>query len=159
MNHRKSAPYQPFSPPICSIDSHTFSIGASVITSRRSLKIISPAHAGSLCAFCHGAVGIAASDQRVSTALAEMRLSANSIALVTSVSPSGGSGIIPFKLFFGSATTSFINEPTNGRARAVGTGVTNPIHKLDSLGVSTGTLIINRFRSPEILANFCIISA
>ena len=62
-------------------------------------------------------------------------------------------------LFAGSATTSLINDPTNGLARAVGTGVTNPIQRLESPGVSTGTLIIHRRGSPESFANFCIMSA
>ncbi|CAB4573651.1 unannotated protein [freshwater metagenome] len=62
-------------------------------------------------------------------------------------------------LFAGSATTSLISDPTSGLASAVGTGVTNPIHKLDSFGVNTGTLMIHRFRKPDSFANFCIMSA
>ena len=52
-----------------------------------------------------------------------------------------------------------MSEPTSGRARAVGTGVTKPIHKLDSPGVNTGTRIIQRFFNPDNFANFCIMSA
>ena len=62
-------------------------------------------------------------------------------------------------LLAGSATTSLMSEPTNGRASAVGTGVTNPIHKLDNPGVNTGTLMIHRFFNPDNFANFCIMSA
>ena len=100
-----------------------------------------------------------ASDHLVETLLSDVLVNANSIAPATSIKPSGGNGIILLIDFAGSATTSEINEPTNGRANAVGTGVTNPIHSEDNPGVSTGTLIIQRLRSPEILANFCIISA
>ena len=81
------------------------------------------------------------------------------IALSTFSKPSAGFGIKVSILFFGSATTSLINEPTSGLASAVGTGVTSPIHKLDSSGVSTGTLIIHRRGRPDSLANFCIMSA
>ena len=42
-------------------------------------------------------------------------------------------------LFFESATTSLIKDSTSGRAKEVGTGVTKPIQRLDSLGVRTGT--------------------
>ena len=52
-----------------------------------------------------------------------------------------------------------MSEPTSGRASAVGTGVTSPIHKLDSSGVNTGTLIIHLRGKPDSLANFCIMSA
>ena len=76
-----------------------------------------------------------------------------------SVNPSGGRAITSLMLFAGSATTSLINEPTSGRANAVGTGVTNPIHKLESPGVNTGILIIIRFFNPDNFANFYIMSA
>jgi len=158
-HHKKSEPYQPVSPPICSIERQTQSIGASVTTSRLSFKIISPAQSGSLCAFCQGAVGAVASDQRVSTWLLEVRVKARLIAVVTSINPSAGFGTIASILFFGSATVSFIKEPTSGLASAVGTGVTKPIQRLESFGVRTGTLIIQRRRNPEQAANFCIISA
>ena len=62
-------------------------------------------------------------------------------------------------LFAGSATTSLMSEPTSGRANAVGTGVTKPIHKLDRPGVRTGIFTMMRFLSPDNFANFCIISA
>ena len=76
-----------------------------------------------------------------------------------SVNPSGGRAITSLILFAGSATTSLINEPTSGRARAVGTGVTKPIHKLESPGVNTGIFIMMRFFNPDTFANFCIMSA
>ena len=53
--------------------------------------------------------------------------------------PSGGGGMSASTLLFLSATTSLMSEPTNGRARDVGTGVTRPIHKLERFGVNTGT--------------------
>ena len=130
-----------------------------MIVSRRSRKTISPAQSGSPWAFCHGAVGIAASDQRVSTPWVVIIESANEIAVSTSIRPSAGFGINASIDFAGSATTSLISDPTNGRASAVGTGVTNPIHKLESPGVNTGTLIIHRFFNPDSFANFCIMSA
>ena len=43
-------------------------------------------------------------------------------------------------LLFLSATTSLMSEPTNGRARDVGTGVTRPIHKLERFGVNTAVV-------------------
>ena len=58
---------------------------------------------------------------------------------------------------FGSATTSLMRECTSGLARDAGTGVTSPIHKLESPGVRTGILIIHRRLKPEILAKVCII--
>jgi len=42
-------------------------------------------------------------------------------------------------LFAGSATTSLIKDSTSGLASEVGTGVTNPIQRLDNYGESTGT--------------------
>jgi hypothetical protein len=68
--------------------------------------------------------------------------SAKEIAFSTSIRPSAGFGMSASILFAGSATTSLISEPTSGLASAVGTGVTKPIHKLDSPGVRTGTLMI-----------------
>ena len=130
-----------------------------MIFSRRSRNTISPAQSGSPWAFCHGAVGIVASDQRVSTLWVVIFESAKEIAFSTSMRPSVGFGISASILFAGSATTSLINEPTSGLASAVGTGVTNPIHKLDNPGVNTGTRIIQRFFSPDSFANFCIMSA
>ena len=156
---RKSEPYQPLSPPISSIASHKLFIDASVIRIFLSRRIISPAHSGSDCAFCHGANGDAASDQRVVTVLLDTLFRAKATARSTSINPSLGGGIKLLIDFFGSATTSLINEPTNGRASEVGTGVTKPIQRLESFGVSTGTLIINLFLKPDNLANFCIISA
>ena len=85
--------------------------------------------------------------------------SARDIAFSTSIKPSAGFGTNASIDFAGSATTSLISEPTSGRASAVGTGVTNPIHKLESPGVNTGTLIIQRFFNPDSFANFCIMSA
>ena len=158
-HQRKSAPYQPVLPPICSIDFQTHSIGASVKTSRLSRKIISPAQSGSPWAFCQGAVGAVASDQRVSTRLALVFVRARLIAVETSIRPSFGLATIASRLLSGSATVSLISEPTSGRARPVGTGVTNPIQRLESFGVNTGTLMIQRLRRPDALANFCIMSA
>ena len=85
--------------------------------------------------------------------------SANWIAFSTSINPSAGFGIRASIDLAGSATTSLMREPTRGRASAVGTGVTKPIHKLESPGVRTGTLIIQRFFNPDNFANFCIMSA
>ena len=112
---------------------------ASVFSSRRSNKIISPAHSGSPCAFCQGAVGYAASDQRVITSRSAIFESANLMAPSTSIKPSGGGGIMESILFLGSATTSLIKDSTSGRASAVGTGVTKPIQRLDNFGDKTGT--------------------
>ena len=81
------------------------------------------------------------------------------MAFSTSINPSGGGGINLSIDLLGSATTSLINEPTNGRASAVGTGVTKPIQRLERFGVRTGILIIIRLLSLESTANFCIISA
>ena len=66
---------------------------AGVIFSRVSLYKVSPAHSGSLCAFCQGAVGNVASDHLVKTLLSLVFVNANSIAPATSIKPSGGSGI------------------------------------------------------------------
>ena len=139
--------------------SHKLLIDASVVRTFLSFNNISPAHSGSDCAFCHGAVGSVASDHLVETVLLETLLSANLTAPSTSINPSAGFGINLSIDFLGSATTSLISEPTNGRASEVGTGVTKPIQRLDNFGVNTGTLIIKRFLSPDNLANFCIISA
>ena len=100
-----------------------------------------------------------ASDHLVLTVLLETWLRASEIAPSTSIKPSFGFGIIESIDLFGSATTSLIREPTKGRASEVGTGVTKPIQRLESFGVSTGTLIIKRLLRPDNLANFCIISA
>ena len=100
-----------------------------------------------------------ASDHLVETVLLETFVSAKLIAPSTSIKPSGGGGIKWLIDFLGSATTSLINDPTNGRASEVGTGVTKPIQRLDNFGDRTGTLIIHRLRNPDSLANFCIMSA
>ena len=93
MYQRKSAPYQPVSPPISSIASHKLLIDASVTLTLLSLYNASPAHSGSLWAFCHGAVGNVASDQRVGTVFPDTFVRAKLIAVSTSIKPSGGLGI------------------------------------------------------------------
>ena len=70
-----------------------------------SLYKASPAQSGSLWAFCQGAVGSVASDQRVSTELVETLVKARLIAFSTSINPSGGGGINLLIDFAGSATT------------------------------------------------------
>ena len=56
-------------------------------------------------------------------------------------------------------TTSFLSDSTNGIARPAGTGVTSPTHSDDSRGVSSGTGIRTRGRSPAISEYRRIISA
>ena len=48
-------------------------------------------------------------------------------------------------------TTSFLSDSTSGIARPAGTGVTSPTHSDDSRGVSSGTGIRTRGRSPATL--------
>ena len=62
-------------------------------------------------------------------------------------------------LFAGSATTSLMRDPTNGRAIEAGTGVTSPTQRLESAGERTGTGMMMRLRNPATLAKVFIISA
>jgi len=54
-------------------------------------------------------------------------------------------------------TTSFFSESTSGRAIDAGTGVTSPIHRLDSLGESTLMGRMMRLLRPATAAYRCII--
>ena len=49
-----------------------------------------------------------------------------------------------------------MREPTSGRASATGTGVTNPIHRLDSQTDKNGTFMMILGRNLETPANLFI---
>ena len=56
-------------------------------------------------------------------------------------------------------TTSLTSDSTSGLARPAGTGVTSPTHSDESRGVSSGTGIRTRWRSPATAQYRRIMSA
>ncbi len=98
-----------------------------------------------------GAPGTEALDQRVSTRASWSRFSASRSARSKPMVPSGGSGTYSL-MSCSRHTTSWRSDSVSGRAMELGTGVTRPTQRLESVGVSTGTGRITRGRSPATAA-------